>query len=132
MNPETLPPVGAHRPQIRTHAWLAALGVVFVAAALVATLPAVADAQPRRGKGADKGAPDKGKDKAGDGEAKGGDGKSGKPKVMDFTGIDISGRLRTPQLLYFLDRAAEELDRASLERRSFIPELVRSIDEEQL
>lgn len=128
MNPETLPPVGAHRPQIRTHAWLAALGVVFVAAALVATLPAVADAQPRRGKGA----PDKGKDKAGDGEAKGGDGKSGKPKVMDFTGIDISGRLRTPQLLYFLDRAAEELDRASLERRSFIPELVRSIDEEQL
>ena len=128
MNPETLPPVGAHRPQIRTHAWRSALGVAFVAAALVATLPAVADAQPRRGKGA----PDKGKDKAGDGEAEGGDGKSGKPKVMDFTGIDISGRLRTPQLLYFLDRAAEELDRASLERRSFIPELVRSIDEEQL
>lgn len=53
----------------------------------------------------------------------------GKPKVFDFTGLDISGRLRTPQLLYFLDRATEELERASLERRSFIPEMVRSVDE---
>ena len=56
----------------------------------------------------------------------------GKPKVFDFTGLDISGRLRTPQLLYFLDRASEELERASLERRSFIPEMVRSIDESSL
>jgi hypothetical protein len=56
----------------------------------------------------------------------------GKPKVFDFTGLDIAGRLRTPQLLYFLDRASEELERASLERRSFIPEMVRSIDETAL
>jgi hypothetical protein len=56
----------------------------------------------------------------------------GKPKVFDFTGLDISGRLRTPQLLYFLDRANEELERASLERRSFIPEMVRSVDEGKL
>jgi hypothetical protein len=55
-----------------------------------------------------------------------------KPPVHDFTGIQFEGRLRTPQLLYFLDRAAEELERASLERRSFLPELVRSIDEEGL
>jgi hypothetical protein len=53
-------------------------------------------------------------------------------QVFDFTGLEIGGRLRTPQLLYFLDRAREELRQASLERRSFLPEMVRSIDEESL
>ncbi len=53
-------------------------------------------------------------------------------QVFDFTGIDISGRLRAPQLLYFLDRAQEELERASLQRRSFVPEMIRSLDEEAL
>jgi hypothetical protein len=53
----------------------------------------------------------------------------GKPQVFDFTGLGLEGRLRTPQLLYFLDRASEELEQASLERRSFIPEMVRSLDE---
>ncbi len=56
----------------------------------------------------------------------------GKPKVFDFTGIDLAGRLHTPQLLYFLERANEELERAFLERRSFIPHMVRSLDEEAL
>ena len=58
--------------------------------------------------------------------------KQGKPKTFDFTGIDISGQNRSPQLLYFLERANEELERASLERRSFIPEMVRSIEEDKL
>ena len=58
--------------------------------------------------------------------------KPGKPKVFDFTGIDISGQNRSPQLLYFLERANEELQRASLERRSFIPEMVKSIEEDKL
>lgn len=59
-------------------------------------------------------------------------GNNGKPKVFDFTGLDIAGRLRTPQLMYFLERANEELERASLEKRSFVPSMVRSIDDEAL
>jgi hypothetical protein len=58
--------------------------------------------------------------------------KAPKVKNFDFNALDLNGRMRTPQLLYFLERANEELERASLERRSFIPHLVRSLDEEQL
>ncbi|HWU90562.1 MAG TPA: hypothetical protein VN253_25025 [Kofleriaceae bacterium] len=70
-----------------------------------------------------KGAPKK------DGKA-GGD-KSG-VKNFDFTALDLNGRMRTPQLLYFLERANEELERASLEKRSFIPHMVRTVEEEAL
>jgi hypothetical protein len=58
--------------------------------------------------------------------------KAAKVKNFDFTGMDLNGRMRTPQLLYFLERANEELERASLEKRSFIPAMVRSVEEEQL
>jgi hypothetical protein len=63
------------------------------------------------------------------------DGKKGKqqgPKTFDFTALDLNGRMRSPQLLYFLERANEELERASLEKRSFIPHMVRSLEEEHL
>jgi hypothetical protein len=61
-------------------------------------------------------------------------GKKKEPKVknFDFNGLDLNGRNRTPQLLYFLERANEELERASLEKRSFIPHMVRSVEEEKL
>lgn len=58
--------------------------------------------------------------------------KGGKEKLFDFTGLELDGTLRMPQLLYFLERAQQELERASLERRSFIPEMVRTLDEEPL
>lgn len=69
-------------------------------------------------------------------EPKLGDGKDGKKKggtkTFDFTALDLNGRMRSPQLLYFLERANEELERASLEQRSFIPHMVRSLEDEAL
>lgn len=58
--------------------------------------------------------------------------KRGKETVFDFSALSLEGSVRMPQLLYFLDRAQQELERASLERRSFIPELMKSLDEESL
>lgn len=55
-----------------------------------------------------------------------------KEKTFDFTGFELAGSVRMPQLLYFLDRAEEELERASLERRSFVPAMIKSLDEEKL
>ena len=49
-----------------------------------------------------------------------------KVKVFRFGGLDISGRLKSPQLLYFLNRLRAEFDRPKLPHRSFMPELVRS------
>ncbi len=98
--------------------------------ALVCAFVAPAAAQPKKGPTADKGPAavpvDKGVEKP--------DTKKGKDKVknFDFNALDLNGRMRTPQLLYFLERANEELERASLEKRSFIPHMVRSVEEEQL
>jgi hypothetical protein len=55
-----------------------------------------------------------------------------KEQTLDLTGIDLNGRMRTPQLLYFLERANEELERATLEKRSFIPDMVRTMEEHAL
>ena len=110
-----------------------------LALALVCVLVAPSAAQPRAPKGnssgpapvkADK--PDK-PDKADKGDDKADKSKKGdKVKNFDFNALDLNGRMRTPQLLYFLERANEELERASLEKRSFIPHMVRSVEEESL
>jgi hypothetical protein len=52
-----------------------------------------------------------------------------KEKTFDFAAMGIEGRVLAPQLLYMLGRIKVELERAGLEKRSFIPELVRSVDE---
>ena len=52
-----------------------------------------------------------------------------KEKTFDFAAMGIEGRVLAPQLLYLLGRIKVELERGNLEQRSFIPELVRSVDE---
>jgi hypothetical protein len=52
-----------------------------------------------------------------------------KTKSYTFTGLDIDGKLKTPQLLYFLNRMKSEFDTTTPDKRSFIPELKRSTDE---
>ncbi len=99
--------------------------VVFIAMMIAA--PSVSDAQRRkRRRGKDR----KTRAVASVKESKNKSG--GKNQVFDFTGLNLGASMRTPQLLYFLDRASEELHRASLRRRSFVPEMVRSISEEGL
>lgn len=119
-----------------------ALPLLAVLAALAMVMPSLAHAQ-KKGKKKKKSKDDTeqvDKKSADDGftaKAKGKAkiikrGKKGSEKLFDFTGLQLEGNLRMPQLLYFLDRANQELERASLERRSFVPEMVRSLDEEAL
>ncbi len=53
-------------------------------------------------------------------------------KVMTFTGLDIEGRLKSPQLLYFVNRVQAEFERPRLPHRSFMPELSRTTQREPL
>lgn len=53
-------------------------------------------------------------------------------KVMSFSGLDIEGRLKSPQLLYFVNRVHAEFDRPKLPHRSFMPELERSTAREPI
>jgi hypothetical protein len=50
-------------------------------------------------------------------------------KTMEFGGLDIEGQLKTPQMLYFLNRLRAEFSRPELPHRSFIPELQRGTEE---
>jgi hypothetical protein len=98
---------------------------------LVCALVLPANAQPK--KAGDKATAAAASDKS-DAKADKPGAKAKKPKEQnfDFNALDLNGRMRTPQLLYFLERANEELERASLEKRSFIRHMVRSVDEEAL
>ena len=65
------------------------------------------------------------------GEAKGG-GKNVKTKTYTFGAMDVEGKLKTPQLLYFLNRVKLELDMSAPDKRSFMKELGQSADDKSL
>lgn len=117
--------------RFRAHSWgrLPAL----VLAMCVFAAPAFGQPKGKADKGGSTTNTDKKSDKADKQDGKESkSGKDGKVKNFDFNGLDLNGRMRTPQLLYFLERANEELERASLEKRSFIPAMAKSVEEEQL
>ena len=67
------------------------------------------------------------------GETKGsGGGKTVKTKTYTFGAMDVEGKLKTPQLLYFLNRVKLELDMSAPDKRSFMKELGQSADDKSL
>ena len=106
--------------------------IVTAIVASLCVLVAPAFAQPKKKKGAEPAASTPAEPAPEGDKPEGKKAPPGKPKTFDFTALDLNGRMRSPQLLYFLERANEELERASLEKRSFIPHMVRSLEEEAL
>jgi hypothetical protein len=111
------------RVKLRAAAPGRGFATAFLALVCAFSLPAYAQPKGKADKGTAK------SDTSGKGDK--GD-KKPKEKTFDFENLKLNGQLRTPQLLYFLERANEELERASLEKRSFIPHMVRSVEEEAL
>jgi hypothetical protein len=60
------------------------------------------------------------------------DGKTIKTKSYTFGAMDVEGKLKTPQLLYFLNRVKLELDMSAPDKRSFMKELARSSEDKNL
>jgi hypothetical protein len=60
------------------------------------------------------------------------DGKTIKTKTYTFGAMDVEGKLKTPQLLFFLNRVKLELDMSAPDKRSFMKELVKSADDKSL
>lgn len=109
------------------------LATAILALMCAASLPAAAQPRGKAAKAdASTRAGERDKPAAGAAGTTGTSDKKPKEKTFDFNNLQLNGQLRTPQLLYFLERANEELERASLEKRSFIPHMVRSLEEEAL
>jgi hypothetical protein len=60
------------------------------------------------------------------------DGARVKSKAYSFGAMDVEGKLKTPQLLYFLNRVKLELDMSAPDKRSFMKELGQSADDKNL
>jgi hypothetical protein len=71
-------------------------------------------------------------DDGGGGKTVGADGKTYKSKTYSFGAMDVEGKLKTPQLLYFLNRVKLELDMSAPDTRSFMKELEKSADDKNL
>jgi hypothetical protein len=81
---------------------------------------------------ADKPAQARGDDDLAAAPVKTADGKTIKTKTYTFGAMDVEGKLKTPQLLYFLNRVKLELDMSAPDKRSFMKELVKSADDKSL
>ena len=71
-------------------------------------------------------------DSGSSGKTVGADGKTYKSKTYSFGAMDVEGKLKTPQLLYFLNRVKLELDMSAPDTRSFMKELEKSADDKNL
>jgi hypothetical protein len=96
----------------------------------VAPPPPAAEAQ-GSSEGSDEGGSDGANDAKPAADAKGG-GKNVKTKTYTFGAMDVEGKLKTPQLLYFLNRVKLELDMSAPDKRSFMKELGQSADDKSL
>ena len=123
--------------RVAAPSWGRLPAMMAMAAAMMCVLAAPALAQPKKKPAPAPAAAPTGDPKPADAKPEpggGGGGRKGnvKEQTFNFEGLGLNGRSRSPQLLYFLERANEELERASLEKRSFIPHMVRSVEEEAL
>jgi hypothetical protein len=115
----------APRPTVRTVLALALVGTL--AGSGIAVVGAAQDHPTGRGGGgAGPGADDEASADSASADAHAeerGEGGGSKVKVFRFSGFDINGRLKSPSLLYFLNRLRAEFDHPRLPHRSFMPEL---------
>jgi hypothetical protein len=100
--------------------------------------PSAATAPESKAGGASAGGSD---ESGGDDSSSGGDAPATTPtaggrkvtsKTYTFGAMDVEGKLKTPQLLYFLNRVKLELDMSAPDKRSFMKELQQSADDKNL
>jgi len=53
-------------------------------------------------------------------------------KTFNIGPLELGGKVRVLAMLEFIERANTELERSALEKKSFIPRIVASLDEEAL
>jgi hypothetical protein len=58
--------------------------------------------------------------------------KGAKTRTYTFGALDVEGKMKTPQLLYFLNRVKLELEMSAPDKKSFMKDLERSADDSSL